>query len=49
VGVARDGSFTDKPGKGHWFYRIAIAANWLDDPAYGDVYLVSSPVRVTTG
>ena len=48
VGVARHGSFTDKPGKGRWVYRIAVAANWLDDPAYGDVYLVSSPVRVAT-
>ena len=47
VGVTHLGSLIDKPGKGHWIYRVAVAANWLDDPTYGDVYLVSSPLRVT--
>ena len=47
VGVTHGGSLIDKPGKGHWVYRVAVAANWLDDPTYGDVYLVSSPLRVT--
>ncbi len=45
VGVTHRGSFTDNPGKGRWIYRIAVAANWLDDPQYGDVYLVGRPVR----
>jgi hypothetical protein len=48
IGATRSGAYIDKPGKGRWLYRIAVAANWLDDPAYGDPYLVSSPVRVIT-
>jgi hypothetical protein len=48
IGVARHGAFVDTPSKGRWIYRIAVAANWLDDPAYGDVYLVSSPVHAVT-
>jgi hypothetical protein len=37
----------DHPGRGSWEYRIGVAANWLDDPSLGDVYVVSPPVRVT--
>jgi hypothetical protein len=37
----------DRPGRGTWTYRIAVAANWLDDPTMGDVFLVSAPVTVT--
>ena len=40
-------SFTDRPGAGTWTYRIGVAANWLDDPTLGDVYVVSKPVIVT--
>jgi hypothetical protein len=47
VGVTRVGRFVDRPGGGAWVYRVAIAANWLDDPQYGDPYLVSEPLRVT--
>jgi hypothetical protein len=37
----------DHPGRGTWEYRIGVAANWLNDPSLGDVYVVSPPVRVT--
>ena len=35
------------PGPGTYTYRIAVAANWLDDPKMGDVFLVSAPVTVS--
>jgi hypothetical protein len=47
VGVTRASTFLDRPGPGRWVYRVAVAANWLDDPARGDVYFVSRPVTVT--
>jgi hypothetical protein len=37
----------DHPGPGKWEYRIGVAANWLNDPSLGDVYVVSPPVTVT--
>jgi hypothetical protein len=46
VGVSRTAEFRDHPAAGHWVYRVAIAANWLNDPAYGDPYLVSRPLVV---
>jgi hypothetical protein len=45
--ATRATSFVDRPGRGTWIYRIGIAANWLDDPTLGDVYVVSDPVTVT--
>jgi hypothetical protein len=30
-------------------YRVALAANWLNDPSYGDPYVVSRPLVVTVG
>jgi hypothetical protein len=47
IGTARVNTFVDRPQRGRWVYRIALAANWLDDVAYGDPYLVSRPVAVT--
>ena len=47
VGVSGVNRFVDTPGKGVWFYRIMIAANWHHDPQYGDPYLVSRLVSVT--
>lgn len=46
IKVVREHSYVDHPGKGRWVYRVVVAANWLDDPAYGDVYLVGAPVQV---
>lgn len=37
----------DRPGQGAWTYRLGVGANYLDDPALGDIYLVSPPVTVT--
>jgi len=47
VGSSRPTAFVDRPGPGTWTYRIGVAANWLDDPTLGDVYVVSGPVNVT--
>jgi hypothetical protein len=47
IGVTKVARYVDRAPRGHWVYRIVIAANWLDDPQYGDPYLVSRPVSVT--
>jgi hypothetical protein len=47
VGIARRSEFRDRPGAGRWVYRVAVAANWLNDPSYGDPYVVSRPLVVT--
>jgi hypothetical protein len=47
VATVRAPSFADRPGVGSWSYRIGVAANWLNDPTLGDVYVVSPPVTVT--
>ena len=47
VGSSRTTTFADRPGAGTWTYRIGVAANWLNDPTLGDVYVVSAPVVVT--
>ena len=47
TGSSRVTSFADRPGPGTWSYRIGVAANWLDDPTLGDIYVVSRPVSVT--
>ena len=45
--ATRTTSTVDHPGTGTWTYRIGVAANWLDDPSLGDIYVVSPPVTVT--
>jgi hypothetical protein len=45
--TTRAAAAVDHPGPGTWTYRIAVAANWLDDPRMGDSFLVSAPVTVT--
>ena len=40
---------TDRPAVGVWTYRLAVAANYLDDARLGDVFLVSRPVTVSAG
>jgi hypothetical protein len=40
-------SVVDHPGAGTWEYRVGVAANWLNDPTLGDVYVVSPPLTVT--
>jgi hypothetical protein len=46
VATPRATSFTDRPAAGTWTYRIGIAANWVDDPKLGDIYVVSRPIKV---
>jgi hypothetical protein len=45
--TVRTNSFVDRPPPGRWTYRIAVAANWVDDPKMGDTFLVSAPVTLT--
>ena len=33
-------SAVDRPGPGAWTYRVGAAANWVDDPELGDVFLL---------
>ena len=46
VGTTKRSSFVDHPGQGTWTYRLGVAANWVDDPTLGDIYVVSKPVTV---
>lgn len=47
IAATRDLHFVDRPPPGRWTYRVALAANWLDDPSRGDLLLVSEPVTVS--
>lgn len=49
VGATRSTTFVDHPGKGSWTYHLGVAANWLDDPKLGDVYVVSKPASIRVG
>jgi hypothetical protein len=49
IATTRGTSFADHPGPGTWTYRIGVAANWLNDPKLGDVYLVSPPAGIKIG
>jgi hypothetical protein len=46
AGVTRATRFVDRPPAGRWVYRVALAANWLDDVNGGDLMLLSPPVRL---
>jgi len=43
VGATRSSTFVDHPPPGVWIYRVGVAANWLNDPTLGDVYVISPP------
>jgi hypothetical protein len=47
AGTTKAPTFVDHPGPGTWEYRVGVAANWLNDPTLGDVYVVSPPLTVT--
>jgi hypothetical protein len=50
VGRTREARFLDRaPPPGTWTYRIATAANWLDDESAGDPFVVSRPLNVSVG
>jgi hypothetical protein len=46
IAITKVGQYSDRAPSGHWVYRLAVAANWLDDPRYGDAYVVSRPLSV---
>jgi Dolichyl-phosphate-mannose-protein mannosyltransferase len=43
IASVRGTSYADRPPPGRWSYRVAIGANWRNDPAGGDLLLVSRP------
>jgi hypothetical protein len=47
VSSAKERSYTETPPAGRWTYRVAGAANSVDEPTGDDVLLVSPPVDVT--
>jgi hypothetical protein len=47
IGTTHEGRFVDHTPSGKWVYRVAVAANWLNDALYGDAYLVSRPVTIS--
>jgi hypothetical protein len=47
VGGTHGTEFVDHPGPGTWTYHVGVAANWLDDPTLGEVYVLSRPAAVT--
>jgi hypothetical protein len=47
IRVSRASAIVDRPASGRWVYRVAVAANWLNDPNYGDPYFVSRPLALT--
>ncbi len=49
VGSTFGRTFADKPGPGRWTYYVGMASNWLGDPDFGDILLLSRPVTVTVG
>jgi hypothetical protein len=47
LGVTHEREWVDRPPPGEWVYRVALSANWKDDPLLGDMLVLSPPVRVT--
>jgi hypothetical protein len=47
IATTRATTFTDHPGPGKWIYRIGVAANWVDDPKLGDIYVVTKPAALS--
>ena len=45
LGTTRKRSFVDLSPEPGVTYRVGVAANWLDDPAQGDVMVISPPAR----
>jgi hypothetical protein len=46
IGVSQTASIHDTPGHGTFTYRVGVAANWLNDPNQGDIFLTSPGLRV---
>ena len=47
LGTTRQGAWLDRPPPGTWIYRIGLAANWVNDPTQGDVYVLGPPAQIT--
>jgi hypothetical protein len=43
LGTTRNPTFVDRAAPAGAVYYVGAAANWVDDPAEGDVYVVSAP------
>jgi hypothetical protein len=46
IATTRGTTFVDHPGPGRWTYRVGVAANWVDDPTLGDIYVVTKPTTL---
>jgi hypothetical protein len=46
VGATDQPVFEETPPPGSWIYRVAVNANWINSPRYGDVFALSEPLRV---
>lgn len=49
IGRGRDRRFFDRVPQGRWTYRVAVAANWLDDAEQGDSFVLSAPLNISVG
>ncbi len=47
IGTTRAHEWRDVPKPGRWTYRVGLAANWIDDPSFGDTLMLSPPADVT--
>jgi hypothetical protein len=46
IGRTHRNAYVDRPPSGAYTYRIALGANWLDDPNAGDEYLISPSIYI---
>jgi hypothetical protein len=44
LATTRDRAYVDSSPEPGVTYRVGVAANWLDDPEQGDVFVLSPPV-----
>jgi hypothetical protein len=49
VGVTREREFVDTGAPPGATYRIGVGTNWVDDPAFGDVFAFSPPAAAPSG
>jgi hypothetical protein len=49
VGVTREREFVDTEAPPGATYRIGVGTNWVDDPAFGDVFAFSPPAAAPSG
>ncbi|HEU5264923.1 MAG TPA: hypothetical protein VFU34_09790 [Gaiellaceae bacterium] len=47
VATTRDTAFVDRASPPGATYRVGVGTNWVDDPAFGDVFLFSPPVSAS--